>query len=215
MERRLKPGAEIPHTESRSTRRKTVFGFNPDAARQGGFSLMELLTVVAMIFILMSLIVPAITSTQGALQITRGAQGLADSLSLSRQIALTRNRNVALRFYRDPGAANFSSYQVTVLEEDGSEQPQRLNRLPDGIVLSGNALHSLGLGATGTTTLPGGKNVEYAEVRFRRDGLADIGSATEWYVTVVHERFADRAKPDNFVALVLEPDSGIARILQP
>jgi len=174
-----------------------------------------LLTVVAIITILMALLIPAITSTQSALQITRGAQGMADIVSLSRQTALARNRVIALRIYRKTDATNFFAYQMVLLEEDGTEQARRLNRLPDGVVISGNGLHSMGMGATSPTNLPGGVSAAYAEVRFRRDGSVDLGSGTNWYVSIMRDSSTAKEVPENFVVIVLEPEAGTARILQP
>lgn len=183
--------------------------------RERAFSLIEVLVVVALLVILSALTIPALTSTQSALEITRAAQGLSDSLSLARQTALARNRTVTLRFFRTAGATNFNAYQIALIQDDGTEEPRRLSRFPQGIVISGNAAHSAGFSIAGNTNLPNGQQVDYSELRFRRDGSADLGTADDWFVSIVRENEATNDVPVNFVAVLVEPTSGTTRIFRP
>ncbi len=185
------------------------------SARERAFSLIEILVVVALVVILSVLTIPALTSTQSALEITRAAQGLSDSLNLARQTALARNRTVTLRFFRNVGETNFNAYQIALIQDDGAEEPRRLTRLPQGVVLSGNAAHSAGFSITGNTNLQSGQQVDYSELRFRRDGSADLGSADDWFVSIVREKDAKEDVPVNFVAVLVEPSSGTTRIFRP
>lgn len=182
--------------------------------RKVAFSLVELLVVVAVIVILMGLLIPA-TQSNSALQLTRGAQGLSDTLALAKQTALSRNRTVAFRLYREPDSTHFSAYRFVLIEDDGTEEPGRFKFLPTNTVVSGNPAHNSALTIDGQEPLPGKGQADYSEIQFRRDGSADTGSAADWFITVVPTQFAVKDVPDNFIAITVDDESGTIRLFQP
>lgn len=66
----------------------------PGIALQHGFSLLELLVVVAVLALLLGLGVPALNSIRTAGEFTKNVQSLADTLTLARSHALAKGRNV-------------------------------------------------------------------------------------------------------------------------
>jgi type IV fimbrial biogenesis protein FimT len=64
----------------------------PQSRTPAGFSLLELLMVIAIILILAGFILPSTTSLIQGSQLTTGADKTIATLSLARQTALTRNR---------------------------------------------------------------------------------------------------------------------------
>ena len=75
-------------------------------ARTSAFSLIELVVVIAIIAIIATFTVPAATTILRGSAITQASQTLSDQISLARQMALSKNRAVEVRFYQyaDPEA---------------------------------------------------------------------------------------------------------------
>lgn len=198
------------------------FGSDMNGARQqrgnrGGFSLVELLMVMAIIVLVMALVVPAASSLRSSFALNAAGQAVFDSLALARQSALTRNQVVAMRFYHSVNGGAFEAFQLVVFDADGSERPlNRVNRLSDGLILSRNARHSSLLqDAPGRTFLPGAGEMAYAELRFRRDGSADLDSSQLWFLTVTNEREEETEVPKNYVSFLVEPGNGTVRVCRP
>jgi uncharacterized protein (TIGR02596 family) len=124
---------------------------SPCAAR--AFSLIELLVVIAIIAIITSFAIPAATTIIRGSQLTQASQVLSDQISLARQQALSRNRQIEVRFCRfgdpeipgekasDPTSGAYRSIQVFEIAESGAAVPlNKLQRLPSA-VLSMTALY--------------------------------------------------------------------------
>ena len=69
-------------------------------ARASGFTLVELLTVMAIIGLIAAFVVPSASSILKGSQLTQSTQIVTDQLGLARQRALSRNRSVEVRFYK-------------------------------------------------------------------------------------------------------------------
>ncbi len=72
--------------------------FGNSSRRARAFSLLEILAVVAILEILMVLVAPAIVSSLGSSNLNKAGQTIGDQIALARQEALTRNREVQIRF---------------------------------------------------------------------------------------------------------------------
>ena len=86
--------------------RKAVYG-------RGGFTLVEMLVVIAIIALLAVLALPSVKGVLGSMDMRGGANIVMSQLELARQTATTRNVQVEVRFYQDatitdphPNAAN-------------------------------------------------------------------------------------------------------------
>lgn len=90
--------------------------------RHSAFSLIELVVVIAIIAIIAGFIVPAATGVLRGSAITQASQILTDQISLARQLALSRNRAVEVRFYAYGDAESPG--------EDWTVQPSTTNPVP-------------------------------------------------------------------------------------
>ena len=69
----------------------------PDFRR--GFSLVELLTVMCIIIIITAVAIPAFNSITSGSNLNRAGQLISDQISLARQEATSKNRDVQVVFY--------------------------------------------------------------------------------------------------------------------
>ncbi|XHR28894.1 MAG: Verru_Chthon cassette protein D [Chthoniobacteraceae bacterium] len=68
---------------------------------RGGFTLLELLLVMAIVVAVMSTAAPAVRGTLDGVNLTGAEELVEGQLSLARQIAMSRNLPVEVRFYQD------------------------------------------------------------------------------------------------------------------
>ena len=124
--------------------------------RRSAFSLVELLVVMAVIAIVIGFAVPAANNLLRGSQLTQGSQTLGDQLAFARQMALSRNRSVEVRFYRygdleTPGedVANratwkFRAFQLFEIAENGAALPlNKMVRLPKMVIVDDDLYSTL------------------------------------------------------------------------
>jgi len=189
-----------------------------------GFSLVELLIVIAIVMVLAAVAVPSIDAVMRGSNLTRGGQIIADQLALARQEAVSRNRDVEVRFYQisDSGDKDWKAVQFLRIEQ-GLNGPttnlaSRLILLPDGIHLA--ARDNLSPLIT-TPSIAGSQdvgargNLKYAGFRFRADGSLDSSvDDSRNYLTVSSVK--DTANPPaNFYTIQINPLTGKAAIFRP
>ena len=192
-----------------------------------GFTLVELLTVVALMIVFLALTVPAMNSMLAGLNISRGGQLFADQIILGRQNALTRNRDVEVRFINLSDGMNrgYRGVQIWMVDEAGSTRSpiSRIVTLPEGVIVNTNASYSpllFGNGATisGQTNFSSRGLCEYKGFRFRANGQTDIpsGSSTNSQNFVTLQNVNDSASPPkNFVTIQINPFTGKLNVLRP
>ena len=113
------------------------------------FSLVELLVVIAVIAIVAGFAVPAVTTMLRGSQLTQGSQMVVDQIALARQLALSKNRSIEVRFYKfsdpeTPGeigkkAENgvFRAIQTFEILDNGKALPiGTIQRLPANVVIN-------------------------------------------------------------------------------
>jgi prepilin-type N-terminal cleavage/methylation domain-containing protein len=108
-----------------------------------GFTLVELLAVVALIAVVIAFAVPAMTQIMKGTQISQGSQVVNDTLLLARQYAISRSHAIEVRFYRygdpdtpgekhdDPSTGKWRAIQLFDVMENGAVLPVgEMTRLP-------------------------------------------------------------------------------------
>jgi uncharacterized protein (TIGR02596 family) len=186
----------LPHSSSHPTRR-------PQQAPRG-FTLVELLVVIAMIALLATFAVPSIDSMIGANDINRSQQAVQDSLAFARQTAIARNRRVEVRFYKldHPESVGsdqtFCAMQAFLIDESNKVTPVgRITRLPRSVLMNEVEANSTLIGKLSDKNFSdpsndpkislGSNGTSYTAkaFQFRPDGSTDLSPPTDkWYVTI-------------------------------
>lgn len=191
--------------------------------RLGGFSLIELLSVVVIILVSMSLLVPAFQGIMQSSSLTSTAASIQDELSLARALAVANTRRTQVRFYRFGEGNHYRAMRVFLETPNGTpEAARRIVRLPDGIIIDSGGTLSPVLATTPsssgseTNAAPGLPSpVPYAGFRFEPSGAVDVASsATNSYFTV--RALTDSASPPrNFATILIQPETGRATTFRP
>lgn len=189
-----------------------------------GFSLIELLVVVAIISILMVVAMPAINSIGRGREMEVAAIQISDAIALARQTALSKNRPTEVRFYSHPGRMDptqaYRTLQVFTVQDDGTSQPlARPTRLPDSLAISDDTAWS-SLLAPGTleelsaTNIPGIGSVNRTQIlRFRsngRTGLLNLNN--NYHLTILP---MPTVQTNNFATVQIDPLTGRTRTFRP
>lgn len=187
-----------------------------------GFSLIELLTVIAILGILASLIVPAVGSISRGANLNRGGQMISDQLALARQEAVTRNRDVEVRFYQLTNgiSTGWRGIQLFRIEQTPTgpvtNASSRISVVPEGIVMASNSLSPLitSSPASGTVHLPTYGATVFRAFRFRGNGSLETSVGTNNYVTLYNA--IDKASPPaNYYTIQINPLTGKASVFRP
>ncbi len=185
---------------------------------EGAFTLVELLVVVAILCVLMALSLPALNSALAGSNLTRGSQFMEDAFLLARQEAVSKNREVEVRFYSFPvnGAAGWRAAQVFRVEQASGAASlvpvDRVVPLPNDIVISSSAALSPLLSADasiqGTVVLPGYGSATYAGFRYRPDGsTGSVVTSANNFLTF-QEANDPASPPKNYCTLQINPVTG-------
>lgn len=221
--------------------RMTAVHCNRKDQRTGnkGFSLVELLVVVAILGILLLLAVPPIGTVMRASGVANGGNQLLTALSQARQTAIARNRTVEVRLYQyldpaapqEPDEGRFRSMQLFLIEtiEQGSEAAPigRTIHFSGRTYLAPNPALSSILDAAIRPLVTGaslghpislcGLDYQAATFRFYPDGSTDLPTEQLMYLTLVPEitESTITTPPENFATIVVQPTTGKAQLHRP
>ena len=200
-----------------------------NAAR--GFTLMEMLVVITVIGVLMAFSAPQLFSLLQSSGLTSAGSLLKNKLSQAQQIALSKNIDVEVRFFKfsDELQAEFSDeirgFQFFEYNEEGEAIPvSKFFRVQAPVVISTKPRLSTLLQpgergaspATGKYDIPRGsgdgkKSATYISFRFRPDGSTDLPgrSGTDtWHITLVKEGSDQGKIPKNFYTVQIDSYNG-------
>lgn len=191
--------------------------------RRFGFSLVELLAVMATVGILLAVSVPAMSSLMASSNLSRAGGMLVDQINLARQMASARNVVVEVRLIRmnDSG----EGYQAIQLwSNDGAGQTKPLgglSQLPQNTSIAGNtAVLSKALASVKVQQMPSGGNTDgkdFVSFQIRPGGtvIPAIGM-NDFYLSVVSSGNAgDSQLPKNYVTVQVNPQTGTPLVYRP
>ena len=208
---------------------------------QRAFSLVELLTVLAIIAILSAILIPSLGPMMVSYNLNRAGEMTTDELTFARQTSLSKNADVEVRFYKLGSSANatdlqFRAFRAFLANAGTPSQAVALDKisyLPAQIVISTKTDSSATSPSTtfspvlesanytvlgtGTDTLPNGTSAAYVSFLFRATGGTDLPVNGLWYVTLYSENATVAATgiPSNYVTVQIDPVEGQVRTYRP
>lgn len=209
----------------------------PSCRMKAGFSLVELLVVVAVVVVITGLAVPAFNSISRSSGVALAGDMVMGQLALARQAALARNRPVEVRFYRiaDPdgdGSMEYRALQLFEVLPDGNYTPLgRVERLPGRVIISETSgLSTLISSLADDTTNYGMPSPlpaipalgSYTGLAFRilPNGSTDLPAfpaSEESFHMTLHTKTEpiENGRPINFVTVQIDPINGSLRSFRP
>lgn len=206
------------------------------ASAPRGFTLLELLMVIAILALAMALIVPAIEPLFRSSGLSQAADQVTSTLSLARQTAIVRNRPVEVRLYRYADAGEqppgrFHGLQAFVIESNPDIKIAtalgRKQTLPATVCISAAEELSSLMNPSLASQVSGNDlmqriptiDLNYTAVcfRFLPDGSTNLPSTSKAFLTLVSSAVPDTSTtpPPNFATLLIQPSNGKVKLLRP
>jgi uncharacterized protein (TIGR02596 family) len=208
-----------------------------------GFTLIEMMVVVAMIALITAAVAPMVFNTLVSTRLTSAGETLAGQLSLAQQIAVSRNQTVEVRFYQyvDPESPGSKpAYRALAIMQASSADgaTNQLNKqltdtyyLPSGIAVSDSAAMSPIL-ASGRVQSEADKekiirrasDARYKAFLVRADGSTNLEQLmrgdyrpNQCYFTLGEDRVLQDSStvPKNFYAVQIDPSTGRTSTYRP
>ena len=204
-----------------------------------GFSLLELLVVMAIMGIMLYQTVPAISSLQESNNLTFAGQSVIDTFAVARQYAASRNQSVSIRFITSSASTTlgYKGYDVVQIWKTDPVTllpvaSERMIRFPTGIEISSDATLSPlvaagGGGLVGTSSnMPAGSIAgSYVQFSVRPDGNIVVsnpptGEAAarqpRYFLTLLPPRYdSSSALPKNYITVQVNPDTANTSVFRP
>ncbi len=186
-------------------------------SKQPGFSLVELLAVIAVMSILMTLCLPAVTSRSHSGRLTAAGNLMVDLAKLARQNSLTKNASTALVIATGNGADSSLNNRAACLVErtsggSGWTSVSRWYLLPDGIVVDpAQTTGFLSDPKFGNLSFRGKPVTTYIYQIFRSDGSLEGNLITPPALHLM----ASQGGSGNYYDVVLNLFTGLAKVDRP
>jgi len=210
--------------------------------RDLGFTLLELMVVIAIMVLLLTLIVGSLGSGK-ANNVTNAGNQIMEDMALARELAISNDSPTEIWFLQ-PNGAGLTPYitatRIYTVDQNGNDVAYGpVHPLPIGLMVdsdgsspSGTTLSNLfGSGTlkswdnTGTSSqsqpiIPGyGTNYKCWYVRFMPDGSTTLGASQQWYLTLHDQKSGDGLTtgnwPSNYAMVSIDPVTGAVKLYRP
>ncbi len=187
--------------------------------RTDGFSLLELIVVVGIMFMVAGLSLPAIGSAKRAMDLRSGVSRVLDELTIAHQTACTRNLPVEVRFYCDDTAGSSAPDSVALfaIQSDGSARAvQKRSLLPETVKISRSTKFSSLFPLCGTAVAKPGDTIKSQSFRFLPNGTTNLtGSDSPTLTLFLRADEKGEALPANFATIRLDLQTGRIQTFRP
>lgn len=208
--------------------------------RSRGFTLTELLVVLAIIAIISAFAVPAIMGAMRSYQLDAASQIVVSQLNFARQTALSQGRHVQVRLYQladynAPAASSPTIYRgiQSFLENDpvqGSISVSATPLVKPVFFQAPVIISSATSPSTVSTLLPSTpsaadpavalplyqSNYKYASFHFNPDGSTDLAANSNSLTLVLEtDKATGTGLPANFQTITIDPINGTVRTYRP
>lgn len=192
--------------------------------RNGGYSLVEILVVIAVAAILGVLAIQAFNAVSQAANISRAATQILGVISIAKQRATSENQTAVIRILGDSDGI-YQAFQIYERGENGDLTAiERAVFLPTGTCLATNpaisSVFSLPRFTSGSNdpVVPGfSGNYRFIEFEVRPTGRFGLEIDQQWFVTVIGGDADPGAStpPANFATIQIDPVNGGTTLYRP
>lgn len=196
------------------------------------FTLLELMMVLLLVGAVSALVLPSAMSLMTSSQLNQGTTAVVGQIKYARQLAMSGNTTVEVRFYQyeDPNmpgsASGMRAMQLWTYNPDGTRTPVgRMYRFPGRIVVSadsrvtqlGNALDVSSLNPTEIVKgLP--SSYQFRAFQFFPDGSTSLAAGANHFTLITESdpiRHSAQGLPANFATVQIETLTGAVNLYRP
>lgn len=199
----------------------------------GAYSLVELITVTGIVLLMVSMAMPAVLDLLKSMRMNHAAEMLMARLMEARALAVTHNRDIEVRVYKNGADARADlasghGVQLFRLNADAglgivqNAGPMRMipegveDKLPLSVQFSLNAEFTSFWKLALQTELSAQGPREYVAFRYRADGSTDLAEDQKWTLSLVAQPEEDLSRLSaNFVVFMLDPVTGYISRFRP
>lgn len=188
------------------------------------FSLLELLTVLAILVVVMAFVLPSIKGSGNARALTAAGSAVEGELNIARETALVKRRPVEVRFYKTTvsGSSAYRAMQTFIQNDTGIfKELNKVVTLPSHIIIDENSTYSSLLDPDTCTTGTAlkvqslGSNITYGYFRFLPNGQTSLTSGTPPFFTLHEENVTNPETAGNFYTIQVDPVNGKLKNYRP
>ena len=193
---------------------------------RNGFSLLELLTVIAIVGILVGLVMmaPALLRTSS---LATAGNSVVEDLAYARELATTGNQPTEIWFLQPGAGGAFTGVQIYTVDQAGKSVAYgAVHHLPPSIGMDSGALSPLlnaGTQQQWTSSqpqvpIPGyGLNYNVWFIRFKPDGSTTLATTRNWWITLHDIALGDGlvSLPPNYAIVGMDPVTGAVSLYRP